>query len=110
VTTLTVDVPNELLAKIKQSGRSVQELIVESLERTLNDRAAISLIKEPTKDEIVQRLAEAKLIYMPNTWDSPAAQAWRDLPEDEKAQHLEERLHMRFAGSPAASAIIEERR
>lgn len=102
MSTLTIDVPNELLMRIEQSGRSAQEMIVEALERTLRN--------EPTRDEIIHRLAEAKVINAPNTWDSPSAQAWRDLPETEKAQHLKEVAETYLADAPASRSIIRDRK
>lgn len=110
MTTITIEVPDALLAKVAQQERSVQEIVVDLLEDAFeNGQNAVAAL-EPTREEMIHQLVQAGLIREPGTFDSPAAKAWRDLSQAEKHQHLNERNALRFEGSPGAAAIIEGRR
>jgi hypothetical protein len=109
MTTLIIEVSDELMAKLARQERPIQEVVVEALVRTLtNESAAVS--RQPTKDEVVRRLQESDFIRDPNEWDTPGAEAWRNLPEAEKQQHLKERAEMYFPDAPASRAIIRGRK
>lgn len=110
MTTITIEVPDELLAKVAQQERSIQEIVVDLLADAFANGQNAASNPEPTREEMIRRLVQAGLIREPGTFDSPAAKTWRDLPQAEKRRHLKERNALRFEGSPGATAIIEGRR
>ena len=108
MTTLTIEVPDELMAELVGQERPVQEVVVVTLERALGYKPA-DTPQEPSKEEIVQRLIESGFVRDPNEWDTSGAKAWRDLPDAEKEQHLKEAAEMYFPDSPASRAVIRGR-
>ncbi|HRJ43083.1 MAG: hypothetical protein KJZ86_00655 [Caldilineaceae bacterium] len=108
MTTLTIEVPDELMAQLVGDDRPVQEVVVSALEKALGYKPA-ELLPEPSKEEIVRRLMEVGLVREPSELDLPEAREWEDLPEDEKEQHLKEVAEMYFPDSPASRAVIRGR-
>jgi hypothetical protein len=142
--TLTVELPDELLSRLNQSGYSAQELIQDVILQLLENepgltatelanRLAISGKKGATgkynqprpissqrksktqredlpREEVVRRLVEAGFVYDPGETDSPAAQEWRALSEEERQQHTKIMNETYFPDSPASRAAIEDRR
>lgn len=111
--TLTIELSDELMSKIAGTGRSAQEVIVDSLQRTLNSDSETSpaeQFEELSREEVIRRLGEAGYLEDPTVWDGPDAQAWRELSEQEKAQYFQEANAIRLPDSPASRYIIENRR
>lgn len=110
MTTVTIEVPDELMVKLARQERPVQEVVLAVLEDVFGNGRADSPVPELTREEMIRRLVQTGLIREPGTFDNPAAKAWRDLPQAEKRRHLTERKALRFAGSPGATAVLEGRR
>ncbi len=109
---ITVEISEELLAQLQQTGRSAQEIVVETLENAL-DKESDPIEKSqtgPAKEEVLQRLLAAGLIREPGTWDSAGARAWRELPQEEKDRHIQEMESMYFPDAAASRAIIRGRK
>ena len=66
--------------------------------------------KELPREEVIRRLLASGFVRPPEEYDSPAAQEWRDLTEEERQQHLREMNELYFPDSPASTHIIESRR
>ena len=110
MTTVTIEVPDRLLAKVARQNRPVQEVVVALLEDAFEKETEPIAPSPPTREQMIRNLLQAGLIRESSTWDSPAAKAWRNLPVTKKRRHLEERKAMRFLGSPGATAVLEGRR
>lgn len=110
MTTITIEVPDALLAKVAQQERSVQEIVVDLLEDALEKNVRQARNTAPAREQTIRELVNAGLIQEPGVWDSPAARAWRNLSNADREQHLSERKTLRFEGSPGATAVIEGRR
>lgn len=133
---LTVEISEKLLAKLRSTGRPVQEVITESLERTLGGESSQEdapyklrdqeetgkeieyirakdkkcLDKNLSREEVVRRLLESGFVRRPEEYDGPAVQEWLALSEEERQQHIKEMNEMYFPDSPASTYIIESRR
>ncbi|MEZ4870142.1 MAG: hypothetical protein R3C14_52925 [Caldilineaceae bacterium] len=109
---LTVEISEQLLVKVRRTGRPVQEIVTEALEAHLNGGTTESKPQpaEPSRSEIIQQLVTAGLIRAPGTWDTPGAKAWRERPEDEKQQLIKEMQTTYFPDSFASNLISENRR
>ena len=110
MTTVTIEVPDRLLAKMARQDRPIQEVVVTLLEDAFEKEVEPAAPLAATRERMIQGLVSAGLIRKPGTWDSPAAKEWRNLSTIEKRRHLEERKAMRFLGSPGATAVLEGRR
>ncbi len=110
MTTLTIEVPDSLLAKMARQNRPIQEVVVTLLEDAFEKEVEPVAPLAVTREWMIQSLISAGLIREPGTWDNPAAKEWRNLSTTEKRRHLEERKAMRFLGSPGATAVLEGRR
>ena len=110
MTTLTIEVPDSLLAKVTRQNRPIQEVVVTLLEDAFEKEVEPAAPLAATCERMIQGLVSAGLIREPGMWDSPAAKEWRNLSAAEKRRHLEERKAMRFLGSPGATAVLEGRR
>ena len=108
MTTLTIEVPDDLMAELVCQDRPVQEVVVDALERALAHEPA-NASQGPSKEEIVRRLTEAGFIRDPSEWDTLGAKQWRDLPDAEKEQHLREVAEAYFPDAPASRAVIRGR-
>jgi len=104
MTTVSIDIPDNLLAELVGQDRPVQEVVVDVLARALG-REPDNTPHQPTKEEIVQRLRESGFVRDPNEWDTPGAKAWRDLPDPEKEQHLKEVAETYLPDAPASRSI-----
>lgn len=62
------------------------------------------------REEVIRRLMASGFVRPPEEYDSPAAQEWRELTEEERQQHLNEMNELYFPDSPASNHIIESRR
>lgn len=110
MTTITIEVPDELLAKVAQQERSIQEVVIDLLEDAFDKNDRPVLPQSSTREDTLRELTSMGLIRAPGAWDSTAAKEWRSLPPAERQQHLRERKAMRFSGSPGATAVTEGRR
>lgn len=66
--------------------------------------------KDLPREEVIRRLMVSGFVRPPEEYDSPAAQEWRELTEEERQQHLNEMDELYFPDSPASTQIIESRR
>jgi len=107
MTTVTIEVPDALMAQLVGDDRPVQEAIVSVLENALGYKS-VEMLPEPSREEIVQRLRESGLVRDPGESDM-RAQEWEDLTDDEKAEHIKEAAETYFPGSPASRAVIRGR-
>jgi len=107
--TLTVELSDELLAKIERTGRPAQEVIVAALEQTLNGGLATTEEEVP-REKVTRKLIESGTVIDPSTWDDSYAQAWLARPEDERKKLIEEMNREWHPGSLASKAVIEGRR
>ncbi len=109
---LTMEISEKLMAKLRNTGRPVEDVVVETLEEKFTDlheedkQSSVSLSRE----ELIQRLVAAGLVRDPGTWDTPGAKAWRARPEAEKQQLVKEMQATYFADSFASNLIGENRR
>ncbi len=110
MTTLTIEVPDDLMAKLVRQDWPVQEVVVALLENALGKQESVAPAQKPSKEEIVRRLLEAGFVRDPSEWDTPGARAWRDLPDAEKEQHLKEVAEAYFPDAPASRAVIRNRK
>jgi len=112
---LTVEISEKLLAKLRRTGRPIQDVITEALEQRFNgvngenEEKDQDLI-EPSREEFIQHLVNAGLIRQPGSWDTPGAKAWRERPEAEKQQLIKEMQATYFPDSFASNLISENRR
>jgi hypothetical protein len=104
-----VNIPEKLWERLQQTGRPIEEVVVEAREKSFEESSRSS-VQEPSKAEIVQRLIDAQLVREPGEWDTPAAKRWQALSEEEKQRHINEMDSMYFPDSPASSYILESRR
>lgn len=105
---LSVEIPDRLLTKLRRTGRSAQDVIIEALEKTLNAKPVQQ--PEMSREEVERRLLESGFVRNPDEYDCLAAQEWRELTEEEKQEHLKEMGEFFFPDSPASNFIIESRR
>ncbi len=63
--------------------------------------------KDLPREEVIRRLMASGFVRPPEEYDSPAAQEWRELTEEERQQHLNEMDELYFPDSPASTHIIE---
>lgn len=108
---LTIELTEELFAKLKKTERPAQDVIVEALERVLPDTSIEKPLppQELTKEEAIQRLIAAGL-FQPDAWDTPGAQAWQDLPHEKKEQYIREMQAVYLPNSDASISVIRDRK
>ena len=109
---LTMEIPEKLLAKLRNTGRPIEDVVMETLEEKfidIDETDAQPLVSLP-REELVQRLVAAGLIREPGTWDTPGAKAWRELSEDEKKRYFQEMESIYFPDSFASNLISQNRR
>ena len=109
---LTVEISEKLLAKLRNTGRPIEDVVVETLEEKFID---VDEVGEQSSDslsreELIQRLVAAGLIREPGTWDTPGARAWRELSAEEKKQYFQEMESIYFPDSFASNLISQNRR
>ena len=109
---LTMEIPEKLLAKLRNTGRPVQELVIEALEEKYisENEENEELTSSPSREELIQRLVAAGFIREPGTWDTVGAKTWRELPESEKARHLKEMSAIYLPDAAASTAIVRDRK
>lgn len=135
---VTIEISEKLLAKLQQTGRPPQEVIVETLEYAFEHKSPlihqelfsvensdegderVEYIRPKRKQtpkaqdlprsEVFRRLLEAGFVRSPEAYDSPAAQEWLALSEKERQQHIQAMDELYFPNSPASTYITESRR
>lgn len=109
---LTVEISEKLLAKLRNTGRPIEDVVVETLEEKFIDVDEVGeqLSDSLSREEVMQRLIAAGFIRQPGTWDTPEAKAWRELPESEKARHRKEMEAIYLPDAAASTAIIRNRK
>jgi hypothetical protein len=108
MTLLSVEIPQELLEKLKHTGRSPQEIIVAALEEKLEHGQPPRPL-EPSREERAARLLAAGFVREPDAYDNPDVQAWIGMPEKERKQLISEMEAMWFADSAISQSLIENR-
>lgn len=110
MTTITIEVPDELLAKVAQQKRSIQEIVVDLLE----DAFANGWVKEkvfiPSEKEAVHHLYQTGFLAETESLDDELADEWDNLPEAERQAHLDEVDALVLKDSSLSQYIIENRR
>lgn len=109
---LTMEIPEKLLAKLRSTGRPIEDVVMETLEKRFSDvdEAGEQPLVSLSREEVVQRLVAAGFIREPGTWDTPGAKAWRELSESEKARHHKEMEAIYLPDAAASTAIIRDRK
>lgn len=106
---IQVEIPEKLWTRLQNTGRSVEEFVVEALEKSLDEPYAPKH-QHPSREEIIQRLENAGYLSDPEAWDGPDAQSWRNLPEEEKQRYIHEIESVWLPDSSASRFILEGRR
>ena len=108
---LTMEIPEKLLAKLRSTGRPVQELVIEALEEKFVDETGENDSNlNLSCEEVFRRLLEGGYINKPEEFNSPIVQEWLALSEEERQQHKAEVSALYFPDSPASNYIIDSRR
>lgn len=107
-----MEISEKLLAKLRSTGRPIQDVVTEALERQFSDEHEEDRNPpvEPSREALIQKLVAAGLIREPGSWDTPGAQAWRELPESEKARHRKEVDAIYLPDAAASTAISRNRK
>jgi hypothetical protein len=106
---IQVKIPEKLWQRLQQTGRPVEDVIVEALEKSF-EAGSTATEKHPSRQEIIRQLIESGTVINPDTWDDPYAQAWLARPEDERDKLIQEMNQEWHPGSQASNAVIEGRR
>ena len=106
---LTIELTEELLAKLKKTGRPVQDVIIEVLERALPEHIEPIYTQRDnlSGEEVIRRLQDAGLLHDYEEWDMPEARAWRDLPEEKKREFIDAMDSIYFPNSEASRFLID---
>jgi hypothetical protein len=107
-----MEIPEKLLAKLRNTGRPIQEVVTEVLERQFSDECEDDgqQAVEPSREALIQQLVATGLIREPGSWDTPGAQAWRAHADNEKQRLVKEMQATYFPDSFASNLISENRR
>jgi hypothetical protein len=104
-----VNIPEKLWERLQQTGRPIEEIVVEALEEKFEESPEADP-KEPSRETILQQLEDAGYLSDPDVWDGPDAQSWRELPEEEKERYFREMDAVWLPDSAASRFILENRR
>lgn len=107
-----MEISEKLMAKLRRTGRPIQDVVTEALERQFSDEHEDdgNPPVEPSREALIQQLVAAGLIRQPGSWDTSGAQAWRAHAEDEKQRLVKEMQATYFPDSFASNLISENRR
>ncbi len=105
---IQVHIPEKLWARLQQTGRPVEDIVVEVLEKSFEN----SPDQEKTfaRENVVRRLIESGTVVSPAAWDDDYAAAWLARPEDERRALIVEMEQEWHPGSLATKIVSEGRR
>jgi hypothetical protein len=106
---IQVDIPEKLWERLQQTGRPIEEVVVEALEKAFDCDLA-TMEGHLSRQKIIRRLIESDTVIDPGAWDDSYAQAWLDRPERERNNLIAEMDEEWHPGSTASRAIIDGRR
>jgi len=110
MTTITIEVPDELLAKVAQQERSIQEIVVDLLEDAFENGWAIEQIPIPSEEEAIRHLYQTGFLAETESLDDELADEWDNLPEEEKQVYFDEADSLILKDSALSQYIIKNRR
>ena len=108
MTLLTLDIPEELLLKLRRTGRPAGEVIVETLEQKFQEETSYTN-QEASSVELARRLIASGFVRDPTEYADPEVKEWLALPETERVRIISETDSLYFSDSPASRAVIENR-
>ncbi|MBX3051490.1 MAG: hypothetical protein KF753_08460 [Caldilineaceae bacterium] len=110
MTTLTIEVPDELMAKLAQQERSIQEIVVDLLEDAFANGRKGQPITIPPEEEAIRHLYQTGFLTEAENLDDELADEWDNLPDKERQTHLGEVDALVLKDSALSRYIIENRR
>lgn len=110
MTTITIEVPDELLAKVTQQERPIQEVVVGLLKDAFENRWANEQMSIPSEEDAILNLYQTGLLAETQILDDEFADEWDNLPTVEKQVHLDEMDDLILKDSALSRYIIESRR
>lgn len=110
MTTITIEVPDELLAKVAQQERSIQEIVVDLLEDALENGWRENQVTIPSEEDAIRHLYQMGFLAEAQSLDDELADEWDSLPEEEQQAHLDEVDTLILKDSLLSQYIIENRR
>lgn len=110
MTTLTIEVSDELMAKLARQERPLQEVVVDLLEDAFSNGLDAESATELSKEEVIRHLYQMGFLLDVDSTDDPIADKWDGLSDEEKRSHLQEVSELVMLDSPLSRYIIENRR
>lgn len=110
MTTITIEVPDELLAKVTQHDRSVEEVVITLLEDAFGNGWGETQTASLSEADAIRHLYETGFLAKAENLDDEFADEWDSLPEEEKQAHLAEAEALVLKDSSLSRYIIENRR
>ena len=110
MTTLTIEVPDDLMTKLVRQQRTIQEVSIAVLEDAFGNGEGIAPYTEPSKEEVIRQLYQIGFLSDIDSTDDPIADEWDALPDYEKQKHLQEVDELVLMDSALSRYIIESRR
>ncbi len=110
MTTLTIEVPDDLMTKLIRQQRPIQEVVINTLENVFGDGGGIAPSTEPSTEEVIRHLYQIGFLSDLDSSDDPIADEWDALPDYEKQMHLQEVDELVLMDSALSHYIIESRR
>lgn len=110
MTTITIEVPDELLAKVAQQERSIQEIVVDLLADAFENGRAKEEVSIPSEEEAMRHLYQTGFLAETESLDDKLADEWDNLPREEKQAYFDEADALILKDSALSQYIIENRR
>ncbi len=110
MTTLTIEVPDDLMEKLAQRQEPIQEMVIAILKDAFDNGRETSLFDESSEEYAVRHLYQMGFLSETENGDDPLANEWDGLPEEEKQMHLQEVESLMLKDSALSRYIIENRR
>ncbi len=110
MTTVTIDVPDSLLAKVAQQNLSIQEVVIAVLDDAFGNGWGEKQITIPSEEDAIRHLYQTGFLAEGESLNDELANEWDSLSEEEKQAHLDEVGALVLKDSPLSQYIIENRR
>ena len=110
MTTITIEVPDELLAKVAQQERSIQEIVVDLLADAFENGWGKEQASIPSEEDTICHLYQTGYLVETESLADELADEWDNLPEEDKQAHLDEVDALILKDSSLSRYIIENRR